>query len=876
MAESILVTGKKISSMELVTNVTGNEKIPTGQPDDLAITPNQIADHTIARGDLASHEDLSQVEVSLGTQITDLENDVASADNSIRGLIAAEEGARIENDSELQQGLSDEAALRITADADLARSVSVISDNLSSTVQTFTSVELGVDPVTGVADGAYFNVRSEGGDTVAIEYQNVGGVATATGKSYPSGNYVKTIAEHTALPFKQGKSYALYERAQLDNGDIVKSAIDGNTNDPNVDMTGWLNIGNTGEVESIAELLAIPNPVNGSRVLVKSYHAGLGKGGGDFIYDSTKSTINDGGLIINGWVRILSSLSVCPEMWGAVSGQDCTEALQKAFDTRFKVELDEALYLTSKPVRIYDTSIVIGKGKQKSVIAKITSTATTGWSNVTNRTGTYNFSFIDAVLVVYPTTDYGYARHVKLEGFSINRKGEPAPSVRDLTKIMPVSSFDGTGHIPQGYGLYAPIVCESRFNDMLVSGSEYNVYCQDAWLNNWTSVTADGGQPWSILTGTSNTLTSCWATNASWNTKNADGTLKKNYSAYSMGGYYNNFDSCAADGSGRNGAPCQAIWRFRNGSGNSMTSIGIETAHAQTLFSVVGSASTPTQVIVSNLMTHSVYNKYSTGTDMTYRGLFQVITHASLTILSGDLRTEYTTNIDPDSPVDAPVTTSDLTKPTFATVADFSVLIIGALNCKQKITGVNNNSNNQVWLDTATCGVEINSGTTSLTYGKNAHDKTYLGEHVGVSFTERPIRSTAPAVLEGRNPYSRITLGSSTEAGTPYIDLKSSGTGNAYDARIIAEGGKSGVTGSAILKIAASIVELSGVGFFVVTKPTTTTDLANKSNAVNTDHKTLGFEVYCTDTQRFYKSTGSSATSVWRAMDDNTVVVTPL
>lgn len=34
--------------------------------------------------------------------------------------------------------------------------------------------------------------------------------------------------------------YALHARVVLENGDIVKSIIDGNTNDPNVDMTGWV------------------------------------------------------------------------------------------------------------------------------------------------------------------------------------------------------------------------------------------------------------------------------------------------------------------------------------------------------------------------------------------------------------------------------------------------------------------------------------------------------------------------------------------------------------------------------------------------------------------------------------------------------------
>ncbi len=54
------------------------------------------------------------------------------------------------------------------------------------TVPTYNNAVDGVDPVTGVPDGAYFNVRSADDNTVAIEYQNVGGSAVAPGKSYLS------------------------------------------------------------------------------------------------------------------------------------------------------------------------------------------------------------------------------------------------------------------------------------------------------------------------------------------------------------------------------------------------------------------------------------------------------------------------------------------------------------------------------------------------------------------------------------------------------------------------------------------------------------------------------------------------------------------
>lgn len=126
--------------------------------------------------------------------------------------------------------------------------------------------------------------------------------------------------------------YQENERAVLDNGSIVKSTIDGNTNDPNVDMTGWVNFGNIGEVTTIADLLAIPSPKDGMRVSVKGYHtptlfveANPYKGGGTFVWDATSTATANNGTVfaINGvatgrWIRQLESGQyVTPQMFGA-------------------------------------------------------------------------------------------------------------------------------------------------------------------------------------------------------------------------------------------------------------------------------------------------------------------------------------------------------------------------------------------------------------------------------------------------------------------------------------------------------------------------------------------------------------------------------
>lgn len=67
------------------------------------------------------------------------------------------------------------------------------------TGKLYDTPEAGVHPVTGVGNGAYYNVRSTDDDSYLLEYQNIGGVPTPSGKSYPSSQAVERLEEGYAI-----------------------------------------------------------------------------------------------------------------------------------------------------------------------------------------------------------------------------------------------------------------------------------------------------------------------------------------------------------------------------------------------------------------------------------------------------------------------------------------------------------------------------------------------------------------------------------------------------------------------------------------------------------------------------------------------------
>ena len=134
------------------------------------------------------------------------------------------------------------------------------------------------------------------------------------------------LKKYAALPYESKTGgYALNERVQLATGDIVRSTIASNVNNPNENMTGWVNTSNNiSIVKTIDDLIAINNPKDGDVVYVKGYYVATNfalaqpyRGGGQRIYVDSRKNENDGFLCTNGWVLQVENNTVSLEQAGA-------------------------------------------------------------------------------------------------------------------------------------------------------------------------------------------------------------------------------------------------------------------------------------------------------------------------------------------------------------------------------------------------------------------------------------------------------------------------------------------------------------------------------------------------------------------------------
>lgn len=127
-----------------------------------------------------------------------VENITAVVDQKVAQVVEQVNGVATAANSYTDTKVAETKAYVDTTVGNVIEDVERLGVSKAVTIPTYLTPEAGVAAGTGVAAGAYFNVRSGDDEAVAVEYQNIGGVGTPSGKSYPSSSALGSI-QHNNL-----------------------------------------------------------------------------------------------------------------------------------------------------------------------------------------------------------------------------------------------------------------------------------------------------------------------------------------------------------------------------------------------------------------------------------------------------------------------------------------------------------------------------------------------------------------------------------------------------------------------------------------------------------------------------------------------------
>lgn len=330
-------------------NITGEEKLPTGGNGNYSISLDSLADYTKTKKDLA---------------------DNTSVDGKVNG-VRQELDAHIEdllNPHQVTKGQIGLGNVDNTADADKPVSnstqASIISAVAPKADKTYVDNQL-----TFKANKADVYTKSETYNKQESSNLVSSSISTAL---TPVNSSLDLVKRGIANRYDSSLTYNSGERVVLANGDIVKSTIDGNMNDPNVNMTGWYFFDDKTAiltVESVASLQTLEK-WSGRIVHTKGFYTADNfalaqpyKGWGTYIYDASKANINNEVTIINGWVLQFEVLNIFQAgahgdfNKNSKTGHDDTQAFLNArdalaSDTRREVYLPAANYLLSDTINL--------------------------------------------------------------------------------------------------------------------------------------------------------------------------------------------------------------------------------------------------------------------------------------------------------------------------------------------------------------------------------------------------------------------------------------------------------------------------------------------------------------------------------------------
>ena len=206
----------RIVDAPLLSTVKGTEKIPTGGEGNFSVSVNQVADFAKLKWVLATEGYVNNAVVSVQADLSLHKNNKANPHNVTKTQVGL---GNVDNTADLDKPVSNATQSAIITAVNPKANKTYVDDQLefkADKEDVYTKLET--------------YTKQESADLVS---SNISVSLTPI-------NYSLDLAKRGIInTFNSTLSYNTNDRVVLSDGGFVVSTIDGNTNNPNTDMTGW-------------------------------------------------------------------------------------------------------------------------------------------------------------------------------------------------------------------------------------------------------------------------------------------------------------------------------------------------------------------------------------------------------------------------------------------------------------------------------------------------------------------------------------------------------------------------------------------------------------------------------------------------------------
>ena len=230
-----------VDALEIPTeNITGEEKLPTGGNGNYSITLDSVADYTKTKKDLVDNTTVDNKVNGVRQELEAHTEDLLNPHQVTKGQVGL---GNVDNTADADKPVSNSTRAAIISAVSPKADKTYVDNQLTLKAnKTYVDNQLTLKAnKTDVYTKSETYTKQESSDLVNNR------ISTAL---TPINTSLDLAKRGVANRYNSSLTYNSGERVVLSNGDIVKSTVDGNTNNPNVNMNGWVSDFDTSAIQA--------------------------------------------------------------------------------------------------------------------------------------------------------------------------------------------------------------------------------------------------------------------------------------------------------------------------------------------------------------------------------------------------------------------------------------------------------------------------------------------------------------------------------------------------------------------------------------------------------------------------------------------------